>query len=132
MRDRRPGGVSLALSVPKPTFYLGETIRVEFAFTATQPETFLAWAPWADESFVIDPMAHMDDFQQPRRAFSYSGPGPSYLSEKPRTVPTDLNESVRFRQPGVYRIYVLSHRVHQVTDRVRPELALRLSGGGTR
>jgi hypothetical protein len=131
VEHRQREGVSLVLSVPKPAFYLGETIRVELLFAATERETFLAWAPWADESFIIYPATHTDDLQRPRRGFAYSGPGPSFLSEKPRSIPADLNESVRFRQPGVYRIYVLSHRVRQAADRARAETARQLHVGST-
>jgi hypothetical protein len=129
---RQPEGVSLALSVLKTTFFLGETIQAEFAFTTTERDTFLAWAPWSDESFVIDPAALTDDLRRPRRGgISYSGPGPFFLSDKPHSIQVDLNESVRFRQPGVYRVYVLSRRVQQVTDHQRTEFHLHMNGGGT-
>jgi hypothetical protein len=103
VRNRQPDGVSLILSVPKATFFLGETIHVNLAFSTTKQETFLA-TPWADESFAIDPAALTDDLRQPRRTFTYSGPGPLFLSAEPCSVEVDLNESVRFRQPGVYRV----------------------------
>ena len=42
--------------------------------------------------------------------------GPVVLSEKPFTFERVLNEWVRFRRPGTYRVYVLSRRVRRAAN----------------
>ena len=70
------------------------------------------------EEFLVDPAALTED---PLRGLPGEGGGmgglsggPSVLSEKPFSFERVLNEWVRFRKPGKYRIAILSRRVIEV------------------
>jgi hypothetical protein len=51
--------------------------------------------------------------------------GPVLLSDKPFTFERVLNEWVRFRKPGEYRVYIISRRVGQVQESGRSDEYLR-------
>lgn len=128
LRRAQPAGVDLRITVPKATFYLGEVIPLSLSFTASQPRTFVAGSRLYDrigrmnyvEEYVADPIAATED---PLRGLPGEGGGWGGLSggnailnsEKPFNVERVLNEWVRFRAPGTYRLYVLSRRVREVT-----------------
>ncbi len=126
---RQPQGVNLQISAAKSEFYAGEPIPLQLSFTSTQPKGFLADTRLYDrvgrmngpEEFLVDPAALTDD---PLRGLpgesggmgGISG-GPCPLSEKPFTFERLLNEWVRFRRPGRYRVAVLSRRVAEAQSR---------------
>jgi len=128
LRATQPAGVELRIAAPKAAFYLGETIPLTLSFTATNLRSFVADSRLQDrvgrmnymEEFVPDPVAASED---PLRGLpaetggmgGLSGGNAILSSDKPFTVERILNEWVRFRAPGRYRIYVLSRRVGQVT-----------------
>ena len=123
VRARQPTGPQLAIYAPKTTFFLGETIPLQLVFTSTQANTFRAGTRQQDrvcrlndiEQFIVAPAGFSED---PLRGLpgetggmgGISG-GPVTLSERAFSIERILNEWVRFRKPGSYRIYVLSHRV---------------------
>jgi HEAT repeat protein len=144
LHARQTGAVSFQISAAKSQYYSGELIPVQLSFTSTQPKTFLADTRLQDrvgrmngvEEFLIDPAALTED---PLRGLpgenggmgGLSG-GPCVLSDKPFTFERVLNEWVRFRKPGKYRIAILSRRVVQV-DPTRSEYYLQTHPGeGTR
>ncbi len=57
--------------------------------------------------------------------------GPLILSEEPFSFERILNEWVRFRKPGRYRVFVLSHRVSQTGQADRADYYLLLYARGT-
>ena len=73
---------------------------------------------WA-EAFVVDPALAAEDPLEDKLVGSMGGVsgGPQLLSTKPFLLERVLNEWVRFRMPGTYRVYVLSHRVWSPDNR---------------
>jgi hypothetical protein len=141
---RQSQAVSFQISAAKSRFYLGELIPLQLSFTSTRPKTFLADTRLQDrvgrmngvEEFLVDPAALTED---PLRGLpgenggmgGLSG-GPCVLSDKPFSFERLLNEWVRFRKPGKYRIAILSRRVMEV-DPTRSEYYLQTHPGeGTR
>ena len=136
---RQPAGVELSIATPKTTFFAGETIPLEFSYTAASPRSFVADSRLQDrvgrlnhvEEFVSDSVAATED---PLRGLPGESGGMGGISggdailsaEKPFTVQRILNEWVRFRAPGRYRIYVLSRRVRQVTGTGQTDQELRM------
>ena len=123
VHDRQPEAVSFQISAAKSEFYSGELIPLQLSFTSTQPKSFLADTRLQDrvgrmngvEEFLVDPAALTED---PLRGLPGEGGGmgglsggPCVLSEKPFSFERLLNEWVRFRRPGKYRIAILSRRV---------------------
>jgi len=138
---RQPEALSFQISAAKSEFYSGELIPLQLSFTSTQPQSFSADTRLQDrvgrmngtEEFLIDPSALTED---PLRGLpgetggmgGLSG-GPILLSEKPFSFERLLNEWVRFRKPGKYRIAILSRRVIQV-DPTKSEYYLQTHPGG--
>jgi hypothetical protein len=123
LHNAQPKAVELVISVPKTAFYLGEVIPLNLAFTSTQPKAFLADTRLHDragrmnymEEFIVDRAELTEDPLQglPGGQGGMGGlsGGPAILSEKPLSLERILNEWVRFREPGRYRIYILSRRI---------------------
>jgi hypothetical protein len=135
-------GATLVITTPKTEFYFGEIIPLELTFTATQPRTFLADTRMQDrvgrmnyvEEFLVEPASLAEDPLQGLPAGQgglggLSG-GPAILSEKPFHFERVLNEWVRFRQPGEYRVHVVSHRVSQIEDPTQSDYKLQMYGRG--
>jgi hypothetical protein len=141
-RDQNPHGVALAVSMPKTTYFLGEPIPLQLTFTASQPRTFLADSRQYDrvgrmnyvEEFLVDPAVSTEDplLGLPAASGGMGGlsGGQMILSDKPFAFERLLNEWVRFRKPGNYRFYVLSHRVDQTSEPARSDDYLRMYGHG--
>jgi hypothetical protein len=143
LRAHQASGAKLVISAAKTTFFLGETIPLQLTFTATRLKTFLTDTQQYDrvgrmnhvEQFIVDPASFAED---PLRGLpgedggmgGLSG-GPLILSEKPFSFERILNEWVRFRKPGRYRVYVLSHRVSQTSQADHSDYYLRLYARGT-
>ena len=136
LHRRQPDAVNFQISIAKTEFYSGELIPFELSFTSTQPRKYLADTRLEDrvvhmndvEEFLVDPAALTED---PLRGFpsqttvmgGLSG-GPISLSEKPFAFEKLVNEWVRFRKPGKYRIAVLSRRVTQISNSTHGRLEL--------
>ncbi|MEQ1883358.1 MAG: hypothetical protein ABL878_20590, partial [Burkholderiales bacterium] len=138
LRATQPAGVDLRIAAPKATFYLGETIPVTLSFTATNPRSFVADSRLQDR---VGRMNYVEEFvpdsatpEDPLRGLQGEGGGMGGLSggnailssDKPFTMERILNEWVRFRAPGRYRIYVLSRRVRQVTGTGQTDQELQM------
>ncbi len=121
-------GVHFEISLPKTTFFLGEEIPVQFSLASTQPNSFLAHAGTQDridrlngmDRYVVEPAELAAD---PLQSSSYAGGGlgapsggPAFLSERPLVIQRTLNEFVRFREPGAYRLHVLTRRVTKLVE----------------
>jgi len=107
-------------------FRIGEVILLELSFTSTVPNKYRVGASSFDEysnffpdNFTVEPDTGWDD---PRTAYLDSCPVyvmsgglqsiiPKMLSQKPTVVVLDLNERMRFNDPGTYHITIHSDRV---------------------
>lgn len=139
---RQPQSVKFIVTAPKTEFFFGEVIPLELKFTSTQPRTFLADSRLQDrvgrmnytEEFVADPASLSEDPLEglPGGQGGMGGlsGGPVVLSEKPFAFERALNEWVRFRKPGQYRVYIVSRRVSQIEDPGRSDNNLRLYTAG--
>ncbi len=137
LHARQPKAVSFTISATKSQFYSGELIPLQISFTSTEPKSFSVDTRLQDrvgrlnytEEFLVDPAALAEDplrgLPGERGGMGGLSGGPILLSAKPCTLEKLLNEWVRFRKPGKYRIAVLSRRVTQVTDPTRSEYYLR-------
>jgi hypothetical protein len=127
---RQPAGVTFEIAAPKTQFYLGEAIPLELRFTASPAQRFQADTRQYDrvgrmnyiEEFVVAPAALIEDPLQGLAGGSgamggISG-GPVELSEKPFAFERVLNEWARFKQPGDFRVYVVSRRVGAMAEPV--------------
>ena len=127
LQSRQPASVSLQISAPKTQFYSGELIPLQLSFTSTQSQAYVADSLINDrigrmngiEEFLIDPAALTEDPLQGLTGHGGSmgglSGGPMPLSNKPFSFERLLNDWVRFRAPGTYRIAILSHRVKEVS-----------------
>jgi hypothetical protein len=121
-------GVKLVISSPKSEYYLGEMIPLNVAFTSAGPQSFAADTMLRDrigrmnyaEEFVVEPASNVEDplhgLPQAQGGMGGLSGGPTVLSELPFQFERVLNEWVRFRQPGEYRVHVISHRVSRAED----------------
>src|SRR5579864_1069841 len=107
-------------------FRIGELIRLELAFTSSASGRYQVDTASYDrsgrlkeEKFAVEPSWGWDD---PLAAFfhSYEGfmmgglRGYEVLSGKPTLISIDLNEWVRFRAPGHYKVTITSARVSRL------------------
>lgn len=129
---RNPSDLHLALVLAggRTQFRLGEVIQVEYALSSDTPEKYKSGDLWFDgsgrsrfESFACDRPADCPDplaghwliwetlynAHYTRRLGSWKMLGSSPFTER-----WDLNEYLRFDQPGKYRIYATTR--HVVTD----------------
>lgn len=139
--SRQPANLKLVIAAPKAKFFLGETIPLRLSFSASQPRTFVADSRLQDrvgrmnytEEFRVDPVANSED---PLRGLpgesggmgGISGGNVILTADTPFVVERNLNEWVRFRATGTYRLYVLSRRVGQVTEAGKTDLELQSFG----
>lgn len=113
-------------------FHQGELITVQMLFASKVPKTYSLYGGTYDrsgrfeaDSFHVDPQNGVTD---PTAEYSHSGifgfglgglsPGPITLAEKPYVVERDLNEMVRFDQPGHYRLSVTNQRVGKQNPKI--------------
>ena len=133
LRAKQPQAVTFEITAAKSQFYLGELIPLQLSFTSTQPNGFRANSRMQDrvgrmngiEEFLVDPVALTED---PLRGLPGEGGGmgglsggPIVLSAKQCTFEKLLNEWIRFRKPGKYRVAIASHRVVQIADPAKAE-----------
>ncbi len=133
LRAKQPPAVTFEITATKSQFYLGELIPLELSFTSTEPNGFRADSRMQDragrlngvEEFLVDPAALTEDplHGLPGEGGGMGGlsGGPIVLSAKPCTFEKLLNEWIRFRKPGKYRIAIVSHRVVQIADPAKAE-----------
>jgi len=108
------------------TFHVGERIALKLTFTSPN-DTQYAIAPWSNgrggefdfERFEVSPSAGWSDplttyFAQDFLREGHGWSWPLLLKSKPVDIAIDLNQWVRFDDPGVYRVRVVSHRVSGV------------------
>jgi hypothetical protein len=138
LRAVQPAGVELRIAAPKAAFYFGETIPLTLSFTATNLRSFVADSRLQDrvgrmnyiEEFVPDSATAEDPLRglpgETGGMGGLSGENAILSSDKPFTVERILNEWVRFRAPGRYRLYVLSRRVRQVTGTGQTDQELQM------
>jgi hypothetical protein len=110
------------------SFHIGEIIPLDLAFISSSPNTYQLDTATYDRSgrlgedqFVVDPSNGSDDplhlYFHSQKGFMMGGlRGFKSLSTTPSTVHADLNEWVRFKAPGQYRLTVLSSRVSKVGE----------------
>jgi hypothetical protein len=116
-------GPQLQLSVSKTEFRSGEVIPLELAFTSTTPDRYQINMATYDrsgrmsyEQFLLEPKEGTRDPLQLyfRSYLGFIGGGLTgfkLLAPSPTTIHLDLNEWVRFDQPGRYDLTVVSRRV---------------------
>ncbi|MGH9375949.1 MAG: HEAT repeat domain-containing protein [Terriglobia bacterium] len=113
----------IRLSSPSTTYHLGERIPLVLTFTSATPKRWVIETGGSernslasDEQFIVEPKQGTSD---PLKLYlsSIGGfwggilSGIGYLSTSPTLIDLDLNEWVRFDQPGIYQLTVISHRV---------------------
>jgi len=108
------------------TFHIGEIIPLELSYSSTAPNTYqLDMATYdrsgrlAEEFFQVDPASGWDDplhlYFESFLAFMGGGLRSSQiLTPQPTVIRRELNEWVRFNQPGRYRLIVASGRASRV------------------
>ncbi len=123
-------GVNLVIRTRggQSVFQIGEMIRLELWFTSTIPNKYqLTTTPYSrvplghnSEGIEIQPQVGWDDpldlyFRS--CDFYYEGGAVAIQSEmttEPTVVPVELNEWVRFIEPGIYRVRVKSKRISKL------------------
>jgi len=132
-QNQQPDAVNFQISTAKTEFYSGELIPVQLSFTSTQPTSFFADTRQQDrvgrmngmEEFLVEPAALTEDplrgLPGENGAMGGLSGGDIPLSTKPFSFERLLNEWIRFRKPGEYRISILSRRVrlHPHGDRLQ-------------
>jgi hypothetical protein len=106
-------------------FHIGERIPLKLTFTSPN-DTEYAIAPCCNradrggefdfESFDVAPSTGWSDplvtyLSRDRLMTGHGWSWPALLKSKPVEVSINLNEYIRFDQPGAYRVMVISHRV---------------------
>jgi hypothetical protein len=108
------------------SFRIGEIIPLDLAFTSSSPNKYQMDMASYDRSgrlnedkFVADPSTGWDDplqlYFRSYKGFKAGGlRGFKSLTPVPTTVHVELNEWIRFKTPGQYRITVTSGRVSEI------------------
>jgi hypothetical protein len=118
-----PPEVHLNLRTAKPTYFVGEAIPLDLAFTAETARRYAIKVGVEDrigslsrDQFEVEPDQGARD---PLQSYLASGPfflgggwqSRTYLSPIPRAIHMNLNEWIEFDEPGTYRVRVASTRV---------------------
>jgi len=118
--------LTLTIRNSQSNFRIGEIIPLDLAFTSATPNTYQLDTATYDRSgrlnedqFIVEPKSGFDDplqlYFHAYKGFMMGGlRGYKSLSTTPATVHADLNEWVRFKAPGQYRLTVVSSRVSRV------------------
>lgn len=130
-QDARPTLV-VHTATGQTTFHIGERIPLKLTFTSPNDTQYII-PPWSSgtDRRGCGEWNYEDPKVSPRTGWSdplatyfaggmCAGGGPSwppFLKSKPIELSLDLNQWVRFDQPGVYRVQILSRRVR---DRSNP------------
>ena len=126
---RNPTDLHLRLSLAggRTQFYRGELIKVQYELTSDTPDKYRSGDIWDDgsgrsrfESFICDRTSdsadplegHWTIWETLYNAhFRRTNGSWKKLTENPVTESWDLNEFMRFDQPGKYRIYAVTRHV---------------------
>jgi hypothetical protein len=120
-----PADVKLTIRTQgnQSAFHIGEIIPLQLVFTSVSPGKYQIDTASYDrsgrlneETFVVEPKSAWDDpldlYFRSYSAFLGGGlRGSKLLSNEPTLILLELNEWVRFRSPGRYRVRVVSGRV---------------------
>lgn len=108
--------VSLASS--QREFHMGETIPLQLSFSSNVKDRYQINMAQYDrsgrmnyEQFVVSPAQGAVDPLPDRLSFMGGLTTHKFLSQEPWTIKLNLNEWVRFTQPGEYRLRIVSNRV---------------------
>ena len=119
------------------TFHIGEVIPLVLSFTSSRPKTYQIDMASYDrsgrlgmETFAVEPKSGWDD---PLKLYysAWGGwmgggmRGIDQLKSEPIVIRRELNEWVRFSQPGEYRVRVSSDRVRRLNGRRQSQLILQ-------
>ena len=126
----------LQTSTAQSTFHIGERIPLTLAFSTTETNRYEITNSSANrqgcmgyEDFVVTPN---NGWADPLAAYYGDWCSGSFMSSlsllmsKPMIVQHDLNEWIRFDQPGVYQLTVLSRRVSEPASGSNPANHLSL------
>jgi hypothetical protein len=118
--------LALTIRNNQSSFHIGEIIPLDLAFTSSTLNTYQLDMATYDRSgrlnedqFEVDPSNGYDDplqlYFHAYKGFMMGGlRGYKSLSTTPATIHADLNEWVRFKAPGQYRITVVSSRASKL------------------
>ncbi len=110
----------------QPTFHIGELIPLELSYSSTSPNTYqLDMATYdrsgrlGEERFSVEPKSGWDDPLHPffQSFGGFLGGGLrsfQTFTPQPTVIRRELNEWVRFNEPGRYRLIVTSGRATRV------------------
>ncbi len=138
-RSKQPGDVRFELSLPggKSEFWMGEIIPLECQLSALSPKRWAADSRMYDrvgrlnftEEFHLDPA---DKVVDPLEGLPGAGGGmggisggAAILGDEPFVYERDLNEWIRFLEPGKYRLYVTSRRALRILGSERSESSIQ-------
>ncbi len=126
--NRQPEAIKFSISAAKTTFYAGELIALHVSLSSSQPETYKVSRRLQDrvgrlngiDEFLVDSPFLVDDplhgLQGETGAMGGISSSDAVLSSQTFAFEKLLNEWVRFRKPGLYRIAVLTRRVSKVHE----------------
>lgn len=110
--------LEISVAENQQSFCIGETIPLKLSFKSKVPNHYQINTAQYDRSgrmnyerFVVSPAEGAED---PLSTYTYSMRGITnyrYLKPEPWTITLNLNEWIRFMQPGEYRLTVFSTRV---------------------
>ena len=127
-----PPGVRLQvrLAEPRAAYRVGERIALTLSFASDRAETYRLNGALYDrggrlevDRFIVDRNETVEDplawYFGSGVGFGLSGGLRGYpeLTVEPKEIEADLNEWLRFEEPGRYRLYVVSERVGRIQPR---------------
>jgi hypothetical protein len=128
-----PPDVKLTVRVrgDQSVFQIGEVIPLELSFTSSAPNKYRLEMATYDrigrfniQSFAVQPLSGWDDpldfyfFYYLYPGFAGGGRSAKVLSTEPAVIQLEMNEWVRFKSPGQYRVTVKSARVSKLGPRL--------------
>ena len=123
-----PSDVKLTVRVrgDQSVFQIGEVIPLELSFTSSTPNKYRLEMATYDrtgrlniQSFAVQPLSGWDDpldfyFYYFTPGFGGGALSAKVLSTEPAVIQLEMNEWVRFKNPGQYRVAVKSARVSKL------------------
>jgi hypothetical protein len=127
-----PPDVKLTVRVrgDQSVFQIGEVIPLDLSFTSSTPNKYRLEMATYDrtgrfniQSFAVQPLSGWDDplgsyFYYFRPGFAGGARSAKVLSTEPAVIQLEMNEWVRFQNPGQYRVTVKSARVSKLGPRL--------------
>jgi hypothetical protein len=120
--------LTISTSNNQLSFRVGEIISLDLAFTSSSPNKYqMDMASYdrsgrlSEDRFVVDPSTGWDDplqlyFSSHNGFMALGLRGFRALSTAPTTIHVELNEWIRFKTPGQYRVTVISGRVSEIAS----------------